>query len=253
MRDEIGQVEGQLATTAGTCAVMGTASTMACIAETLGMALPGTAAIPAVHADRLRAAEATGDAAVALAQHPITPRADHHAAVGRERTARAAGHRRLDQRDHPSDRDRRPARHRVSLRAAERALATRRRCWSISSPPASTTWRTSSPPAVSAPCCASCAPLLHLDCVDGRPARRCGERLDADRSLGRPRRDPRARRSRLSRWAGSSRCSASLAPRGAILKRSAADASAVRARGPRGRVRLAGGSAGAHRRSGRST
>ena len=57
---EISEVEGKLATTAGTCAVMGTASTMACIAEALGMILPGTAAIPAVHADRLRAAEATG-------------------------------------------------------------------------------------------------------------------------------------------------------------------------------------------------
>ena len=58
--EEISVVEGRLATTAGTCAVMGTASTMACIAEALGMCLPGTAAIPAVHADRLRAAEATG-------------------------------------------------------------------------------------------------------------------------------------------------------------------------------------------------
>src|SRR5882757_5559309 len=63
---EISQVEGQLAVTAGTCAVMGTASTMACLVEALGMILPGTAAIPAVHADRLRAAEATGTAAVAL-------------------------------------------------------------------------------------------------------------------------------------------------------------------------------------------
>ncbi len=58
--DEISQVEGQLAVTAGTCAVMGTASTMACLTEALGLCLPGTAAIPAVHADRLRAAEATG-------------------------------------------------------------------------------------------------------------------------------------------------------------------------------------------------
>ena len=70
---EIQQVEGRLATTAGTCAVMGTASTMACITETLGIMLPGTAAIPAVHADRLRAAEATGAAAVRLAQTRITP------------------------------------------------------------------------------------------------------------------------------------------------------------------------------------
>ena len=72
-KDEIAGIEGNLATTAGTCAVMGTASTMACLAETLGMALPGTAAIPAVHADRLRAAEATGETAVALARTRLTP------------------------------------------------------------------------------------------------------------------------------------------------------------------------------------
>ncbi len=70
---EISEVEGQLAVTAGTCAVMGTASTMACIAEALGMIVPGTAAIPAVHADRLRAAEATGAAAVRLIGSTFTP------------------------------------------------------------------------------------------------------------------------------------------------------------------------------------
>ena len=71
--EEISQVEGQLAVTAGTCAVMGTASTMACLAEALGLILPGTAAIPAVHADRLRAAEATGAAAVKLIGSAHTP------------------------------------------------------------------------------------------------------------------------------------------------------------------------------------
>jgi dihydroxy-acid dehydratase len=70
---EIHEVEGRLATTAGTCAVMGTASTMACIAEALGLTLPGTAAIPAVHADRLRAAEATGATAVKLIGSQLTP------------------------------------------------------------------------------------------------------------------------------------------------------------------------------------
>jgi dihydroxy-acid dehydratase len=72
-REEIDVIEGNLATTAGSCAVMGTASTMACIAETLGMTLPGTAGIPAVHADRLRAAEASGERAVAMAGSPLTP------------------------------------------------------------------------------------------------------------------------------------------------------------------------------------
>src|SRR5688572_2571833 len=67
---EIETIEGNLATTAGTCAVMGTASTMASIAEALGMALPGSAAIPAVHADRLRAAEESGRLAVRMAIRP---------------------------------------------------------------------------------------------------------------------------------------------------------------------------------------
>ncbi len=70
---EISEIETRLATTAGTCAVMGTASTMACLMEALGMILPGTAAIPAVHADRLRAAEATGAAAVKLIGSKLTP------------------------------------------------------------------------------------------------------------------------------------------------------------------------------------
>ncbi len=72
-REEIDTIEGRLSVTSGTCAVMGTASTMACIAETLGMSLPGTATIPAVHADRLVAAEASGAAAVALIRSRITP------------------------------------------------------------------------------------------------------------------------------------------------------------------------------------
>jgi dihydroxy-acid dehydratase len=70
---DIQEIEGNLATTTGSCAVMGTASTMAAIAEALGMSLPGTAAIPAVHADRLRAAEASGRRAVAMIKPPLRP------------------------------------------------------------------------------------------------------------------------------------------------------------------------------------
>ena len=65
--DEIEVLSGRLAPTVGTCMVMGTASTMACIVEALGLALPGTGTIPATHADRIRAAEASGRRAVALA------------------------------------------------------------------------------------------------------------------------------------------------------------------------------------------
>jgi dihydroxy-acid dehydratase len=69
----IRELESNLATTAGTCAVMGTASTMACVTEALGMSLPGSATPPAVHAERLRVAEATGARAVALARENLTP------------------------------------------------------------------------------------------------------------------------------------------------------------------------------------
>ncbi len=72
--EEIDEVEGKLAVTAGTCAVMGTASTMACIAEALGIALPGSACAPAVHSDRLRIAEESGRTAARLIAKPVTPR-----------------------------------------------------------------------------------------------------------------------------------------------------------------------------------
>ncbi|MFM0376032.1 dihydroxy-acid dehydratase [Paraburkholderia strydomiana] len=71
---EINAVERRLASTAGTCAVMGTASTMAIIAETLGMMPANTASCPAVDADRLRIAEETGRIAYQLISKPIRPR-----------------------------------------------------------------------------------------------------------------------------------------------------------------------------------
>jgi len=64
--EEIDTIEQRLASTAGTCAVMGTASTMAALAEALGMMPANSAAIPAVSADRLRMAEETGRVAVSL-------------------------------------------------------------------------------------------------------------------------------------------------------------------------------------------
>jgi dihydroxy-acid dehydratase len=70
---EITEIEEQLAITAGTCAVMGTASTMACLTEALGMSLPGSAAIPAVNSARLVSAEESGKLAARLAREPITP------------------------------------------------------------------------------------------------------------------------------------------------------------------------------------
>jgi dihydroxy-acid dehydratase len=70
---EIGEVESKLVPSAGTCMVMGTASTMALCAEALGMMLPGGACIPAVMSERLRHAEASGARAVALAAEELAP------------------------------------------------------------------------------------------------------------------------------------------------------------------------------------
>ncbi|MBK0391756.1 IlvD/Edd family dehydratase [Ramlibacter algicola] len=69
---EVEDVNDQLVPSVGTCSVMGTASTMACIAEALGMTVPGGASPPAVTADRMRVAEATGTTAVQLAREKLT-------------------------------------------------------------------------------------------------------------------------------------------------------------------------------------
>jgi dihydroxy-acid dehydratase len=69
----IREIEGQLMPTAGTCMVMGTASTMACMVEALGMMVPGGATAPAAFADRLRVGVETGRCAVAIAAAGLTP------------------------------------------------------------------------------------------------------------------------------------------------------------------------------------
>jgi dihydroxy-acid dehydratase len=71
---EIRDVEGSLASTSGTCMVMGTASTMASVTEALGMMLPGGATPPSPSGERLRHGTDTGRRAVELATHPILPR-----------------------------------------------------------------------------------------------------------------------------------------------------------------------------------
>lgn len=65
---EIDEVNSKLAPTTGTCMVMGTASTIACMVETAGLSLPGSAAAPAVSAERFRLSELTGRRAVELAK-----------------------------------------------------------------------------------------------------------------------------------------------------------------------------------------
>ena len=211
--DEICEVEGQLAVTAGTCAVMGTASTMACVAEALGMILPGTAAIPAVHADRLRAAEATGAAAVKLIGSRLTPDRIVNAksvenalrvllALGGSTNAvihltAIAGRAGVQGVARPAQRavrlDAGAGQPQAGRQRLHGGLLRRRRHGRA--------------------CCASSSRCLHLDCmtVTGETL---GERLAADGGGYVDRTDHRgARHSRSSRRAAWSRCSAISRPR----------------------------------------
>ena len=123
----------------GHCSPMGTASTMACLTEALGMAPARQRGDPG----RRLAAGGTSPSAPApqiidlvAAGHP--PVGHHDPRRVRERDPHAARDRRLDERRHPPPRDRRPAGRRPAARPVRRARRRRRRCWSTSSPPGPT-------------------------------------------------------------------------------------------------------------------
>jgi len=71
--EEMQEVESCLGRSAGHCMVMGTASTMACMVEALGMTLPGAAAIPAADSRRYQVAETAGRQIVELVKSNIRP------------------------------------------------------------------------------------------------------------------------------------------------------------------------------------
>jgi dihydroxy-acid dehydratase len=216
----IEEIEGNLATTAGTCAVMGTASTMASIAEALGMALPGSAAIPAVHSDRLRAAEASGARAVELAKNPLRPSQIITPRIGRERAARPARDRRLDECDRAPHRRSRPPRNRriaPALNEVSDSTPGARRLKPTGQYYMSDLHAAGGIGAV----LREMKPLLNLDCMTVAGIT-LGERLNrepawVDRAVVRPFAEPLAKEGGLVALFGS------LAPNGAILKRSAAD------------------------------
>jgi dihydroxy-acid dehydratase len=72
---EFTEIENSMSRSNGHCMTMGTASTMACMTEALGLTLPGAAAIPAVDSRRAQAAEAAGRQIVALVEADIRPSA----------------------------------------------------------------------------------------------------------------------------------------------------------------------------------
>ena len=71
--EELQEIEGCMVRSAGHCTVMGTASTMAIVAEALGMSLPGAAAIPAPDSRRMALAEQSGRRAVEMVREDLAP------------------------------------------------------------------------------------------------------------------------------------------------------------------------------------
>ena len=152
--DEIAEVEQQLAPTAGTCMVMGTASTMACVTEALGLMLPGGATAPA--ADRRPAAPGRRDRpAGGRARHATAARSRPRSSRTPRCATRSSCSARSAARRTPSctssrSRGGRGARWRSTTSAASRG---RRRCSWTASPPARAGSRTSTAPAA----CPSCS------------------------------------------------------------------------------------------------
>ena len=70
-KDELLQLAGTVMPTVGSCAFYGTANTMSCVTEAIGMQLPGGGSIPAVYVERLRHAKASGEKIVELVRKNI--------------------------------------------------------------------------------------------------------------------------------------------------------------------------------------
>jgi len=73
--EDLNEAESCMSRSAGHCMTMGTASTMACLAEAIGMQLPGSAAIPAVDSRRYALAQRAGQRIVAMVEENLTPSA----------------------------------------------------------------------------------------------------------------------------------------------------------------------------------
>jgi dihydroxy-acid dehydratase len=70
---EMCEIEDRSCPTCGSCAGLFTANTMNCLAEALGLALPGNGTIPAVYSERLRLAKWAGMQAVAAVRKQLKP------------------------------------------------------------------------------------------------------------------------------------------------------------------------------------
>ena len=73
-QEQFDWLENNAVPTIGSCAMLGTANTMACLAEAMGLALPGAAAIPAVYSERMRISYESGCAVMNLVNKGIKAR-----------------------------------------------------------------------------------------------------------------------------------------------------------------------------------
>ena len=119
------EMEAGIARSFGTCMTMGTASTMAGIAEALGMTLPGAGSIPAADSGHPRMATDCGVRIVEMVWEDLKPARHPHRELVRQRHRGADGAGRLDQRHHPPRRHGRPRRRQPDAGRFRGARATR--------------------------------------------------------------------------------------------------------------------------------
>ena len=98
---EFSALEDLACPSCGSCAFLGTANTMCCLTEAMGMALPGSALIPATHSDRLRAAKATGVAICNLVEKGYLRQRNHQQKIPGKCGQGMHGHQRVHQRSPP--------------------------------------------------------------------------------------------------------------------------------------------------------
>jgi dihydroxy-acid dehydratase len=72
--EEFKEMEDSICPTAGSCSMMGTANTMSCMAEVLGLTVPGCSTTHAVYSRKLREAKESGMLVVELVEKGIKPR-----------------------------------------------------------------------------------------------------------------------------------------------------------------------------------
>ena len=234
----------------GHCNTMGTASTMACVAEALGHdACPATRALPAADSRLLGAGPRRRRPVVEMVARGPAPERGPHPRRASQRDRRARRDRRLDQRRRAPARDRRPRSgvdldaRRLRPRGARRAAAGR--------PPARGPAPDGGLPPrrrPAAPCCARSRDLLDADAltVTGRAAGRRTSPTPPDRDDDG---HPPALDAPLRRAAGIAVLRGNLAPDGAVIKPAAATPALLRAPRPRRRLRQHRGLARPHRRS----